>query len=329
MLLARGFVEGKIRNQRTLLRRQLGTLAATELQQLSLLVDRVRKALSPDVLLGLEGQAARVYFSRFADMLKVGTPFDFEHRNRRPPRDPVNALLSFLYSMLVRECVAGLLSVGLEPELGFLHRLRAGRPGLALDLAEEFRPIIADSVVLSLVNTGEVETSPLRIAARRGGAHDRRPASRDSRIRAADKYHGNPPRFWIRHILSPRNCGASTSASTCPRRRYPALSGLCDALMAQRVYLLSYDIREKRRLRPMHKVATAFGRRLQYSLYACALTRAQRIDLRIAVGGVIDAAVDSVIILDLGAIADRESWMPPYESLGAVLALEARSSIIV
>lgn len=92
-------------------------------------------------------------------MLKVGTPFDFEHRNRRPPRDPVNALLSFLYSMLVRECVAGLLSVGLEPELGFLHRLRAGRPGLALDLAEEFRPIIADSVVLSLVNTGEVEAS--------------------------------------------------------------------------------------------------------------------------------------------------------------------------
>lgn len=99
--------------------------------------------------------------------------------------------------------------------------------------------------------------------------------------------------------------------------------------MAQRVYLLSYDIREKRRLRAMHKVATAFGRRLQYSLYACALTRAQRIDLRIAVGGVIDAAVDSVIILDLGAMVDRESWIPQYESLGVVLALEARSSIIV
>jgi CRISPR-associated protein Cas1 len=159
MLLARGFVEGKIRNQRTLLRRQIGDRAAMELQQLSLLVDRVAKVAAPDVLLGLEGQAARVYFSRFGEMLKAGTPFDFEHRNRRPPRDPVNALLSFLYAMLVKECIAGLLSVGLEPELGFLHRLRAGRPGLALDLAEEFRPIVADSVVLSLVNTGEIDAS--------------------------------------------------------------------------------------------------------------------------------------------------------------------------
>ncbi len=89
-------------------------------------------------------------------MLKAGQPFDFENRNRRPPRDPVNALLSFLYAMLVKECVAALLSVGLETELGFLHRPRAGRSGLALDLAEEFRPIIADSVVLSIVNTGEI-----------------------------------------------------------------------------------------------------------------------------------------------------------------------------
>lgn len=111
------------------------------------------------MLLGYEGQAARVYFSRFGEMLKTGTPFDFEHRNRRPPHDPVNALLSFLYAMLVKECVAGLLAVGLDPGLGFLHRLRAGRPGLALDLAEEFRPIIADSIVLSLVNTSEITAS--------------------------------------------------------------------------------------------------------------------------------------------------------------------------
>ncbi len=159
MLLSRGFVEGKIRNQRTLLRRQLGDRATLELQQLSLLIDRVAKADAPDTLLGLEGQAARVYFSRFADMLKAGTPFDFEHRNRRPPRDPVNALLSFMYALLTKECIAGLLSVGLEPGLGFLHRLRAGRPGLALDLAEEFRPIIADSVVFSIVNTGEIEAA--------------------------------------------------------------------------------------------------------------------------------------------------------------------------
>lgn len=99
--------------------------------------------------------------------------------------------------------------------------------------------------------------------------------------------------------------------------------------MAQRVYLLSYDIRDKRRLRAMHKVATAFGRRLQYSLYACALTRAQRIDLRIAVAQVMDKVVDSVIILDLGAMGDGESWIPPYESFGVVIEIESRSAIIV
>jgi CRISPR-associated protein Cas2 len=99
--------------------------------------------------------------------------------------------------------------------------------------------------------------------------------------------------------------------------------------MAQRVYLLSYDIRDKRRLREMHKVAKAFGRMLQYSLYACALTRTQRIDLRIRVAAVMDAKVDSVIILDLGAMQDRESWIPPYESLGIVEQLDVRSSIIV
>ncbi len=157
--LSRGFVEGKIRNQRTLVRRQLGEKASNDLKQLSWLIDRVTKVKDPDVLLGYEGKAARVYFSRFADMLKAGTPFDFERRNRRPPRDPVNALLSFMYAMLVKECVAGLLAVGLDPSLGFLHRLRAGRPGLALDLAEEFRPIVADSVVLSLINTSEIEAS--------------------------------------------------------------------------------------------------------------------------------------------------------------------------
>lgn len=159
MRLSRGFVEGKVRNQRTILRRQNGDRAAVELQRLSLLIERIGKADDPDVLLGLEGQAARTYFSRFGEMLKAGPPFDFESRNRRPPRDPVNALLSFLYAMLVKECVAALLSVGLETELGFLHRPRAGRSGLALDLAEEFRPIVADSVVLSMVNTGEVKAT--------------------------------------------------------------------------------------------------------------------------------------------------------------------------
>jgi CRISP-associated protein Cas1 len=159
LAFAKAFVEGKVRNQRTLLRRNLGDHTRTELRQLSWLIDRSSKAADAQTLLGYEGNAARLYFGRFADMLKAGTPFDFEGRNRRPPRDSVNALLSFLYALLVKETLAAILSVGLEPGLGLFHRVRVGRPGLALDLAEEFRPIVADSVLLSLVNTGEIEGS--------------------------------------------------------------------------------------------------------------------------------------------------------------------------
>jgi CRISPR-associated protein Cas1 len=102
--------------------------------------------------------AAKVYFEHFSSMLKgkAAWRFDFEGRNRRPPRDPVNALLSLAYSMLAKELTGVIHAVGLDPFLGFLHQPRYGRPALALDLMEEFRPLIADSVALSLINRGEV-----------------------------------------------------------------------------------------------------------------------------------------------------------------------------
>ncbi len=156
--IARRIVEGKIRNQRTLLRRSLGDEARVALQELSWSIDRAQRAESSGVLLGHEGNAARVYFGEFARLLKPeGFRFDFTGRNRRPPRDRVNALLSFAYALLVKECVAALLGVGLDPGLGVYHRLRPGRPGLALDLAEEFRPLIADSVVVNAINVSEIE----------------------------------------------------------------------------------------------------------------------------------------------------------------------------
>jgi len=110
----------------------------------------------------VEGTAARRYFSEFAGMLKEAEPgarFDFDGRNRRPPRDPVNAMLSLLYSMLAREWTVTLQSVGLDPYLGFYHQPRYGRPALALDMMEEFRPLIADSAVLTAINNGEVQQS--------------------------------------------------------------------------------------------------------------------------------------------------------------------------
>ena len=157
--LARAFVFGKIRNQRTMVRRSLGSASRAALQALSLLSHRVQTATNSESLLGFEGNAARLYFEAFADMLRIQTGFEVTGRTRRPPTDPVNAMLSFGYAMLSKEALAASVAVGFEPGLGFYHKVRAGRPSLALDLMEEFRPLIVDSTVLSLVNAREIQAS--------------------------------------------------------------------------------------------------------------------------------------------------------------------------
>jgi CRISPR-associated protein Cas1 len=163
LALARRFVGAKLLNCRTMIRRnhaQPPQAALVELERLAADADRAEAAES---LLGIEGAGARAYFAEFGGMLKpeagdVAT-FDFTTRNRRPPRDPVNSLLSLAYSVLAKDWTVTLFAVGLDPFLGFYHRPRFGRAALALDLMEEFRPLIADSVVLQLVNNGEVQSS--------------------------------------------------------------------------------------------------------------------------------------------------------------------------
>lgn len=157
--LARAFIIGKIRNSRTILRRSLEADPENLLDRLADLAILAESAPSPESLLGIEGTAARFYFSGFAKLIKGGDAFRFEDRNRRPPRDPINALLSFLYSMLAKEWTITLFSVGFDPMLGFFHKPRYGRPALALDMAEEFRPLIAESTALSLVNSGELSSN--------------------------------------------------------------------------------------------------------------------------------------------------------------------------
>jgi CRISP-associated protein Cas1 len=163
LYLARAFVSGKIRNSRTMLRRNGREVSSDVIHRLAQWRHKAEKASSLDQLLGLEGMAARDYFSSFTRMLKAGDgdcgTFDFTSRNRRPPRDPVNALLSFVYSMLTKDMVVTLVGVGLDPYLGFFHQPRYGRPALALDLIEEFRPLVGDSVVIGLINNGEVRPS--------------------------------------------------------------------------------------------------------------------------------------------------------------------------
>ncbi len=159
---ARQLVADKVANQRTLLRRNVkrGQALDLALRDLDDLMPRIPRAGSLATLLGLEGNAARVYFGRFADMLRpknFPSAWDFKHRNRRPPRDPVNALLSFGYALLAKECTVALMAEGLDPYWGFYHQPRYGRPALALDLMEPFRPVIVDSALLKAVNTGMVK----------------------------------------------------------------------------------------------------------------------------------------------------------------------------
>jgi len=161
--LARELVAGKIRNQRTLLQRNHVEPKKSTLAGLKEMADRAERAGSLEELLGIEGNAARLYFGDFAGMIKpdegektADLRFDFEGRNRRPPRDPVNALLSLAYSLLAKDLTVAAYAVGFDPFIGFYHQPRYGRPALALDLMEPFRPLIADSAVLTAVNTGMV-----------------------------------------------------------------------------------------------------------------------------------------------------------------------------
>lgn len=187
--LAQRLIYGKILNCRTLLRRNARGDVSSIVEALRRLADQAQQATNFSSLLGIEGTAARLYFGAFPAMLgepatEIGAEFSQLGRNRRPPRDPLNALLSFCYSMLTKDLVAVTLGVGLDPYLGVYHRSRYGRPSLALDLAEEFRPLIADSVVVSLLNNSEITSADF---VRRAGAVSLTPDARRTVLHAYER----------------------------------------------------------------------------------------------------------------------------------------------
>jgi CRISP-associated protein Cas1 len=157
--VARAIVAAKTANQRTLLGRNAHPRPERVLAAMSALIRKVPHAAGVDELLGLEGGIAAHYFGAFGSLLRprdFDADWRFDARSRRPPADPVNALLSFGYALLTKECTVALMAEGLDPWWGFFHQPRHGRPALALDLMEEFRPLIVDSAVLTAVNTGMV-----------------------------------------------------------------------------------------------------------------------------------------------------------------------------
>lgn len=166
--VAKNIVIGKVLNARTILQRRVrdhgeDAVCQKAVAQLANVIQRLRTTEPLDAIRGLEGEAAAYYFGAFNSLL-VGQLGDFqiEDRNRRPPRDPMNALLSFLYVLLANDCAGAAKSVGLDMQVGFLHALRSGRASLALDLMEEFRAFFADRTALSLVNRGQLKKKDFR-----------------------------------------------------------------------------------------------------------------------------------------------------------------------
>lgn len=203
--LARALVAGKIRNQRTLLQRNHVEPPARALALMKCLQQDAQSAESLAQLLGIEGNAARIYFENFAGMIKAGAAgegsgaagredpadadetgfsFDFQNRNRRPPRDPVNSLLSLAYSLLAKDLTIVATTIGFDPFLGYFHQPRFGRASLALDLMEPFRPLIADSAVLSAINSRMVTANDF---IRAGNAVSLKPEGRKKFFRAYEQ----------------------------------------------------------------------------------------------------------------------------------------------
>lgn len=172
LALSRNIVAGKLRNSRTVLLRgareaktgdDRGALDAA-VTKFDASLRAVGVAEDMDALRGVEGEAARTYFAALNHLVRPDVRKDFaiDGRSRRPPRDAFNALLSFLYTLLVHDCRSALETVGLDPQIGFLHVLRPGRPALALDLVEEFRAIAADRMALTLINRGQLKAGDFR-----------------------------------------------------------------------------------------------------------------------------------------------------------------------
>lgn len=185
--ISSALVTNKIRNCRTMLRRNARNLDKSVLDEMDELAERAGKAPGIESLLGIEGRAGRLYFENFAGMLSESVPFGIDCRNRRPPRDPVNAALGYAYGILVKDVAVSLMSVGFEPSHGFFHKPRPGRPALALDLMEPFRPLIADSAVITAFNKGILTSRDFMI---QGDFCNLTPAGRRSFIRTYESRIG-------------------------------------------------------------------------------------------------------------------------------------------
>ena len=324
--LAREIIRAKIHNQRVMLMRN-GDVPDRVVQLLADFRDAAESARGLAELLGIEGSAAALYFEQFESMLRQreGWKFDWRGRNRRPPRDPVNALLSLGYSMLAKELTGVCHSVGLDPFLGFMHQPRYGRPALALDLMEEFRPLVADSVAISLINRGELGPEDFIRSANGTFLNDRgRKPFWEAWFRRLDTEVSHPEfsyKMAYRRMLEVQARQlwrfVRGEAAGLSRIRHP---------MSRIRYLVSYDISNPKRLRRVARALEGFGVRLQYSVFECPLDAMRLAKLKAELHDLVNHDEDQVLFVSLGPSAGDATLV--IEAMGLPYEVRSRVTII-
>ena len=312
---ARGFILGKVYNARWVLERAtrdhpqrvpvktLKTAAAQMAQSLPL----IASCEDPAQLLGLEGEAAKLYFGVFDHLvLQQQSDFRFTSRSRRPPLDNINALLSFAYTLLTRDCTAALESAGLDPYIGFMHRPRPGRRSLALDLMEELRAVYADRFVLSCVNRKIITAKHLQ--KQESGAvlltDDGRRAFLGA-WQSKKQEQITHPFFKREDSVGARALRAGTPARPHSARRSGSVSAVFSGSEVKMLVLITYDVNTetaagKKRLRKVAKKCVDHGQRVQNSVFECLLTAAQYVTLKAELTALIEPETDSLRFYRLG-----------------------------
>jgi CRISPR-associated protein Cas1 len=331
--IVRGIVAAKAANQRTVIRRALRdhgdtmreeekeTLGIAE-RRLSDIARRTLPAAEIDVLRGLEGEAASVYFDCFPSLLRVNDDdFAFRGRSRRPPLDRVNALLSFLYALLGHDCRSALEAYGLDPQVGLLHADRPGRASLALDLMEELRPVLADRLVLTLINRRQLAADAFVVE--EAGAVRLTDEARKSVLVAWQERKRDELRHPFFDETIPLGLVAHAQAQLLARTLRGDLDGYPAFIWKSRVLMLvAYDVNVqtsagRRRLRCVARACLDFGQRVQNSVFECEVEPAQWTALRARLIAEIDPNTDSLRFYRLGAEGRRR-----VEHVGAKAALD-------
>jgi CRISPR-associated endonuclease Cas2 len=328
--LARWFSAGKLQNYRRLLQRWAADVGAPERMMLQSEQETIELRLQAlagtedgDRIRGIEGDGTRRYLKGLtARLASEGTALSFGARTRRPPRDPVNSLLSFLYGLVTAELSGAVEAVGLDLQVGFLHGFRPGRPALALDLLEELRPAVADRFALRLIGRRQVRTEHFVFTVGGPATYGRGKARRSQGLRGLQGGRCTPPPPWPEHpTLDATKC-AGHPFGPSPQRGSAHLSAVRDRGLMD--VLVTYDINTTTRegevrLARVAQVCERYGVRVQYSVFECRLSDASLLKLHIELEGVIEPALDSVHLYRFpGALRDARTLIgrPRQRELG-------------